>query len=325
MFTYHLNLLTLLELNSVGRRTVQQLLLSCDRTLFSEQPLHAKSEILRFLFRLPGDQELARARKQADAIVDHAHKAGVQLIGFGEDRYPQRLAALSDFPVILFIRGNPEALQQQKTISIIGSRTASPKVLQLTETYARRLAEKGWYLVSGLTEGCEAAAHRGTLQAARPGTAVLGSGLDQIHPRRSTRLAKEILEKGGCWISEHPNGTSARKRRLIERDRIRSALSAGVLLIQASFSSHAMHTVRLAKSQGSPLDVLDPSHAAISGDSTGNNFLVKARAAVPIQSNADLESYIENLSRQLAAPDIKTVSNIQPLADPVQLRLWEER
>lgn len=324
MSTYHLNLLTLLELSSVGRRTVQQLLHTFDRAHFNHQPIHEQSDILNHLFYKPGETQLNHARKRAETILDHAQKTGVQLVGYGEKHYPDRLNVLADFPVVLFVRGDPAAMHRKRTVSITGSRRAGEKALEITETYTRKLAESGWHLVSGLTKGCETAAHRGALQASMPAVVVLGSGLDHVHPRSSTRMAEKILEKGGCWVSEHPNGTRVYKRQLIERDRIRSALSDGVLLIQESFSGHAMHTVRFAKSQGKPLAVLDPKHRAVSGDSTGNNFLVKANAGVPIRNDKDLEHFINNLTRYLQKQRKQPRQSAESLNNPIQLSFLDD-
>lgn len=324
MSTYHLNLLTLLKLDHIGRRTVQQILLRPRGKELLHEKLQPDSPLLKMVFHPVSSGELQRARSHAEAALEQAQKSGVRLAAYGEDTYPSRLSLLPDFPVILFVRGDPKALCKPRTISITGSRSAGSSALHLTESFARKLAEHGWRLVSGLTEGVEAAAHRGSLQAEHPGTAVLASGLDHVHPRKSKRLAHEILDAGGCWVSEHPNGTRARRRQLIDRDRIRSALSAGVILIQDSFTGHSMHTVRFASTHRRPMAALHPEHQAIRGDATGNNFLVKANAAVPIYSEEDLELYLRNLSRHIAHRPSGSSQRNLPQPVPAQLRLWDD-
>jgi len=324
MSTYHLNLLTLLELDHIGRRTIQQILLRPQGEELMHEKLSPGSPLLRIPVHPVSAGDLQRARSRAQAALEQTQESGMKLAAYGEDAYPSRLAALPDFPVILFLRGNPEAIHERRAISITGSRSAGNHAQQITESFARKLSEFGWQLVSGLTEGVEAAAHRGSLQAEHPGTAVLASGLDHVHPRKSKRLAQEILDAGGCWISEQPNGTRARRRQLIDRDRIRSALSAGVILIQESFTGHAMHTVRFASTQRRPLAALHPGHRAIRGDATGNNFLVKANAAVPLRSEEDLEMYLKNLSRHLADTPAGSSRHTPPQPVPIQMRLWDE-
>ena len=44
-------------------------------------------------------------------------------------------------------------------------------------------------------------------------------------------LAEEILEKGGCMISEYEAGTEPEKYRYVQRDRLQSGLSEAVLLV----------------------------------------------------------------------------------------------
>jgi DNA processing protein len=164
--------------------------------------------------------------------------------------------------------------------------------------------------------------YAGALESKHPVTVVLGSGLDRVHSRKNRRSVQEILEAGGCVISEHPDGTRPGRRQLIDRERIRTALSAGVLLIQASFSDHAMHTIRFAKSQNLPLAALDPGKHALAGDASGNHFLIKARAAAPIRTEADFQRYLNTINRRLLAEAEPDPNPHEPV--PLQLNMWKE-
>ncbi len=323
MSTYHLNLLTLLALSSVGRRTVQQILRVCSRDSLTREPLEPDSEVVRHLVNPVSAHELQRCRSQAQSMLDHARETETHVMGFGDTDYPARLTAIRDFPVILFIRGNPASLHCEQTISITGSRKVDPAVLDLTREYTRILSESGWHPVSGLSRGCESAVLAGALESKHPVTVILGSGLDRVNSRKSSRSVQEILEAGGCVISEHPNGTRSGRRQLIDRERIRTALSAGVLLIQASFSDQAMHTIRFAKSQNRPLAALDPGQHGMTGDSTGNHFLIRAQAAAPIRTKAELQKYLSALNLRLQAESAELTS-APPDTVPLQLSMWKD-
>ena len=59
----------------------------------------------------------------------------------------------------------------------------------------------------GLARGIDGAAHRGTLAAAGPAVAILGSGIDVMYPKEHAELARQIIAAGGAIISEYPPGT----------------------------------------------------------------------------------------------------------------------
>ena len=106
--------------------------------------------------------------------------------------------------------------------------------------------------------------------------AVLGSGLDVIYPKQNIGLAKEILKRGGCIISEYPLGTKPEKLHFPQRNRIISGLSKGVLVVEASGKSGSLITADFALEQGK--DVF-----AVPGDisqltSIGTNDLIKQGA-----------------------------------------------
>ena len=58
----------------------------------------------------------------------------------------------------------------------------------------------------------------------------LPCGLDRILPASNQELAEEILEKGGCLLSEYPEKTATQKYRYVERDRLQSGISQGVIV-----------------------------------------------------------------------------------------------
>ena len=77
-------------------------------------------------------------------------------------------------------------------VAVVGSRRASPGALETARRLASGLAGVGLTIVSGLARGCDAAAHRGALDAGGRTVAVLGSGLDVIYPPEHGGLADDI-------------------------------------------------------------------------------------------------------------------------------------
>ena len=59
-------------------------------------------------------------------------------------------------------------------------------------------------IVSGLAIGIDGIAHKAALKSGLKTIAIPGSGLDDkvLHPSSNRKLSKEILESGGCLLSE---------------------------------------------------------------------------------------------------------------------------
>lgn len=60
-------------------------------------------------------------------------------------------------------------------------------------------------ITSGLARGIDGVAHKAALQVNGVSIAVLGNGLNTIHPRRHAPLATSLLEHGGALVSEFPS------------------------------------------------------------------------------------------------------------------------
>ncbi|MCR4657508.1 MAG: DNA-protecting protein DprA [Lachnospiraceae bacterium] len=65
-------------------------------------------------------------------------------------------------------------------------------------------------------------------------------------------LAEEILENGGCLISEYFAGTEPEKYRYVQRDRLQSGLSEAVLVVHygKGKDSGSLKTAEFARKQG---------------------------------------------------------------------------
>ena len=79
--------------------------------------------------------------------------------------------------------------------------------------------------------------------------AVLGSGFNYIYPKENLVLYKEILEEGGCVISEYEPNQKADLSKFPMRNRVISGIALGVLLIEARYRSGSTITARYAFEQ----------------------------------------------------------------------------
>ena len=103
---------------------------------------------------------------------------------------------------MLFIDGDPEVLNRFQ-IAVVGSRKPSSIGEKTASDFARNLSDAGLVVTSGMALGIDAAGHYGALKGASPTIAVLGTGLDEIYPKRHQRLAEKIRERGAL-VSEFP-------------------------------------------------------------------------------------------------------------------------
>ena len=184
----------------------------------------------------------------------HAKRIGYVL--YSDAEYPALLREVSDAPFILFYRGNLHCLSE-KTVSVVGTRRISPKGKAAAIDFAINAVLDGCSVVSGLAYGVDGAAHYGAVTAyydslvnnkscAGKTIAVLPCGCDSVTPRSNVRLAEQILESGGCIVSEYAPGTPAENWRFVHRNRIIAALSPATVVIQAPAGSGALITAQFA-------------------------------------------------------------------------------
>jgi DNA processing protein len=210
----------------------------------------------------------------------------------GDDLYPVGLHDLEEPPSLHLAGG----LTERPGVAVVGTRRCTGYGIGLAEDFGRVVAEAGWTVVSGLARGIDTAAHRGCLAAEGHAVAVLGSGIDVCYPRENQPVYDRILDSGGAIISEYPPGTPPDRWRFPARNRIIAAISAAVVVVEASRTGGALITARLGAELGRPV-------FAIPGDvdrsaSEGCNRLIRD-GAHPVLGAADL---IEELGLILGPP-----------------------
>src|SRR6218665_2689115 len=182
------------------------------------------------------------------------------IVTLGDSRYPQTLLETPDPPLLLYLMGPAHLLAQQAfpagpCLAVVGSRNPSAQGAENARQFSRALHGAGLSIVSGLALGIDAAAHEGALDAALTGAgvaatlAVVGTGLDQVYPRKNIDLARRIAASG-LLISEYPLGTPPLAAHFPKRNRIIAGLSQGCLVVEAALASGSLITARLSAEQG---------------------------------------------------------------------------
>lgn len=177
---------------------------------------------------------------------------------------PPSLMTLYDAPLVLWVQGDPAILQRTQ-VGLVGSRHASPNALRHARTLSHDLSCAGLVITSGGARGIDTACHSAVVRQGGATVAVLGCGIDVIYPKSNRQLFSEIVSDG-CLISEYPLGTSPRPGHFPRRNRLISALSDVVGVIEASPKSGSLITAMHALEQGRdvfamPGDIGNPNSA----------------------------------------------------------------
>ncbi|MCB1212826.1 MAG: DNA-processing protein DprA [Chlamydiia bacterium] len=221
---------------------------------------------------------------------DLAEKMGVAIISVDDPRYPAPLFDLPDAPTLIYVKGTLKETDR-RAVAVIGTRNASVYGTTMAEKLSTDLAAYKQTIVSGLARGIDTAGHCGALKIPDGRTlAVIGSGLARLYPRENRHLADRIAENGAL-ISEFGMEVPPDKQTFPRRNRLVSALSRALLLIEAPLVSGAMMTMRLGKQHKRIL-------AAIPGrldhpNFEGNHEWLHLREAHLIRNARDLMVHLE--------------------------------
>jgi DNA processing protein len=243
-----------------------------------------------------------------DRSIEWASQPGQHILTLADKSYPKALLEIADPPNVLYIRGNPDLLQQ-RGLAMVGSRNATPQGLQTAENFARALAGKGLCIIGGLALGIDAAAHRGALSAGGNTVAVIGTGADRIYPARNKELALAIAEHGAI-VSEFPLGTQSIAANFPRRYRIIAGLSRGVLVVEAAPESGSLITARLAGEQGREVFAIPGSiHSPVS---RGCHKLIKQGAKL-VETASDVLEELGNFPSPPIAAENTSIEKEHPL------------
>ncbi|MFH1637917.1 MAG: DNA-processing protein DprA [Candidatus Woesearchaeota archaeon] len=143
-------------------------------------------------------------------------------------------------PLYLFLRGNPNIVNQGPRVSIIGTRKPSKKGIDNALILTKSLVKKGVVIVSGLAEGIDTVAHRTAIESGGKTIAVLGTPLDKYYPLNNRQLQNEIMENH-LAISQFPLGSPIMRKNFPLRNRTMALLSHVSIIIEAGERSGTQH------------------------------------------------------------------------------------
>ncbi len=173
----------------------------------------------------------------------------IQEINFIDDEYPEKLRNIKNPPQKLYALGNIKLLKKP-SLAIVGTRHITEYGIQNCKYFAQEIVKKDIPIVSGMAVGTDSIAHKTALKCNGETIAVLGSGFKHIFPKENIGLFEKIIYNNGLVLTEYSPEMPPKSERFLERNRIVSGLSEGVLVIESAYRSGTSVTAKLAYSQG---------------------------------------------------------------------------
>lgn len=207
-----------------------------------------------------------RERRQAEQIrsrdvrklLDLCSENDIRVVTLDDKEYPLRLKAIPNPPIVLFVKGSLEGLDDEMSIAVVGTRNGCEYSANVCRSICSELAKIGTTIVSGLAVGLDAVAHRACVEAGGRTVGVLACGTLVNYPAENAKLKRDILESGGALISELlPNSTTYASY-FQHRNRIISGLASGTLIVEASARSGCLLTAEHTIEQGRDLFCIPP-------------------------------------------------------------------
>lgn len=215
-------------------------------------------------------------------------KMGISVLSHTEPEYPKDMKQITDYPVILYYRGDIEVLSLAPLLAVVGTRATTTYGRQVTKGLVSRVASAGIPIVSGMALGVDRLAHEACLDAGQKTIAVLACGIDDdsLYPPSNRNFARRIIDNG-IIISEFPPKTPALRHHFPMRNRIISGIAHATLVTEAALKSGSLITAKHALDQNK--DVLTVPGPITSKQSHGTNYLLKHGAHMVQSANDVLE------------------------------------
>jgi len=202
---------------------------------------------------LDGDAE-APELAEARADIEAWRTADLGFLTFLDDAYPAQLREIHDLPPVLFHRGT--LMSNETGMSVVGSRAATPRGLDVARTIASGLVDRGISVIAGLAAGIDAAAHVAALEAGGRTVAVLGTGLRRYYPAENRGLQNRIAAEG-LMLSQFWPDAPPTKHTFPMRNTVMSGYGRATIVVEAGEHSGARIQARRAVAHGRPVILTD--------------------------------------------------------------------
>ncbi len=187
--------------------------------------------------------------------LEKRRQEGVSFVCMDSPNYPKHFSVLTDKPYAIYVKGKlPD--ENKISVGMVGARNCSGYGKTMAAKFAKALAINNVQIISGMALGIDTVSSRSALDVGGTTFVVLGSGLDYIYPRENIELYYDIIFRGGGIISEYPFGSQPIGWQFPHRNRLISAFSDYLLIMEARKRSGTLTTAEHALRQGKDIFAL---------------------------------------------------------------------
>ena len=204
-----------------------------------------------------------------------------------KEEFPKPLLEIPQPPKELWIRGELPEDDDLIYLCVVGSRRFTSYGRDACEKIITGLKGYPIVVVSGFAMGIDTIAHKKAMQMHLKTIVFPGSGLadTSMYPKTNIKLIQDVLDAGGCLISEFPPEFKATQWGFPMRNRLMAGLCKATLIIEAEEKSGTLITARMTTEYNR--DVLAVPGSIFSPSSKGTNKLIH-QGATPITCAEDV-------------------------------------
>ena len=267
----------LFNVEGVGNASADKLL--CSGLSCKDVYQMSSNELAKLLSRKKAESiEKSRYSWDFEAEKKKLEAKGVRFVSRIDPEFPEKLKNIPGAPFAIYVKG---ALPDPAIpcVSIVGARMCSEYGRYMARQFGRGLALAGVQVISGMARGIDGIAQGAAIEAGGKSFGIMGCGVDICYPPENKVIYDALLRNGGA-ISEYPPGMEPQARFFPMRNRIISALSDVLLVVEARHKSGTSITVDTALEQGR--EVLAVPGRVTDRLSDGCNYLISQGAGVAI-------------------------------------------
>ncbi|UUX35126.1 DNA-processing protein DprA [Fundicoccus culcitae] len=241
-----LNFATLLNALNVTEKKLNPLVDAFSERYDITEPITNLVEEYSHFFNLNAEKLISEYRQAKDAFSKL--KYNDEILKRGSKDYPILLSEVEQAPRFLYVRGKKALLDEIRTVSLVGSRNASPRAKESTYKLAKKLGANGITVISGLAKGIDVSAHLGALENGFNTIAVIGTNLNQYYPSENKDVQIEIENKG-LVVSQFSPANQTQRWFFPLRNGVMSGLSLATIIMEAGETSGALKQADFALKQ----------------------------------------------------------------------------